>query len=68
MLMSPQGLDVLFSKERLEIGRNFMNKLWNACRFISMNIPDNWDEEYSPDQKKLRLPDKLYVWHRLKNN
>ena len=34
MLMAPQGLDVLFSKDRLEIGRNFMNKLWNACRFI----------------------------------
>ena len=40
MLMAPQGLDVLFSKERLEIGRNFMNKLWNACRFLQMNMPD----------------------------
>ena len=38
MLMSPQGLDVLFSEERLEIGRNFMNKLWNASRFVRMNI------------------------------
>tara|TARA_A100001037_G_scaffold306817_1_gene356105 strand:+ start:28658 stop:31288 length:2631 start_codon:yes stop_codon:yes gene_type:complete len=45
MLMAPQGLDVLFSKDRLEIGRNFMNKLWNACRFVQMNIPENWDEE-----------------------
>ena len=41
MLMAPQGLDVLFSKDRLEIGRNFMNKLWNACRFIEMNIDMN---------------------------
>ena len=61
MLMAPQGLDVLFSKERLEIGRNFMNKLWNACRFISMNKPDDWDEEYSSDQKELRLPDKWII-------
>ena len=38
MLMAPQGLDVLFSKDRLEIGRNFMNKFWNACRFIEMNL------------------------------
>ncbi len=45
MLMAPQGLDVLFSKDRLEIGRNFMNKLWNACRFIQMNIPKNWNNE-----------------------
>ena len=27
------------TKERLEVGRNFMNKLWNACRFIQLNIP-----------------------------
>ena len=58
MLMAPQGLDVLFSKERLEIGRNFMNKLWNACRFISMNKPDNLVVGYSADETKLRLPDK----------
>ena len=37
MLMAPQGLDVLFSNSRLEIGRNFMNKLWNASRFVQMN-------------------------------
>ena len=61
MLMAPQGLDVLFSKGRLEVGRNFMNKLWNACRFISMNKPDDWDEEYSSDQKELRLPDKWSI-------
>ena len=58
MLMAPQGLDVLFSKERLEIGRNFMNKLWNACRFISMNKPDNWVDGYSNDETDLKLPDK----------
>ena len=58
MLMAPQGLDVLFSKERLEIGRNFMNKLWNACRFISMNKPDDWSEEYSLKPEELKLPDK----------
>ena len=57
MLMSPQGLDVLFSKERLEIGRNFMNKLWNACRFVQFNIPDNWDRELELDTLDLALPE-----------
>jgi len=61
MLMAPQGLDVLFSKERLEIGRNFMNKLWNACRFISMNKPDNLVVGYSADETELRLPDKWII-------
>jgi len=38
LLMAPQGLDVLFSSTRLEVGRNFMNKLWNASRFVHMNL------------------------------
>ena len=57
MLMAPQGLDVLFSKDRLEIGRNFMNKLWNACRFVQMNIPENWEDEVDIDSQKLDLPE-----------
>ncbi len=57
MLMAPQGSDVLFSKDRLEIGRNFMNKLWNACRFVQMNIPKNWDEEVNLDEQDLNLPE-----------
>ena len=31
--IAPSGQDILFSEERIEIGRNFCNKLWNACRF-----------------------------------
>ena len=57
MLMAPQGLDVLFSKDRLEIGRNFMNKLWNACRFIQMNIPEEWDNEIQFEKAELDLPE-----------
>ena len=33
-----QGQDVFLSKERFEQGRNFANKLWNASRFILMNL------------------------------
>ena len=58
MLMAPQGLDVLFAKERLEVGRNFMNKLWNACRFIQLNIPENWNDDIKLDSKNLDLPEK----------
>lgn len=31
------GGDIRFSDERMESGRNFMNKLWNASRFVDMN-------------------------------
>ena len=33
-----QGRDVRFSEERVEGYRNFVNKVWNAARFIQMNI------------------------------
>ena len=36
MLIAPQGQDILFDEKRCEIGRNFMNKVWNAARFIQM--------------------------------
>ncbi|MEX2381753.1 MAG: valine--tRNA ligase [Opitutales bacterium] len=37
MLIAPQGQDIRFSEDRVETGRNFCNKLWNACRFRQMS-------------------------------
>lgn len=36
LLIAPQGQDIRFSEDRVETGRNFCNKLWNACRFRQM--------------------------------
>ena len=43
MNCAAQGQDILFSEERVELGRNFCNKLWNACRFRQMSgeVEDN---------------------------
>ena len=49
MLMSPQGSDVYFSENSLEIGRNFMNKIWNASRFIMINHDNNFSEIIDQD-------------------
>ncbi len=35
------GNDMRFYNERVENSRNFANKVWNASRFIMMNIADN---------------------------
>ena len=36
MRAAPLGQDVLFDEQTVELGRNFCNKLWNACRFGQM--------------------------------
>ena len=35
------GNDMRFYMERVEAARNFANKLWNASRFVFMNIDEN---------------------------
>ncbi len=38
------GNDMRFYMERVEANRNFANKIWNASRFIMMNLPEDPDE------------------------
>jgi valyl-tRNA synthetase len=37
-MLTAGGQDVYLSREKFELGRNFANKLWNASRFILMNL------------------------------
>ncbi len=37
MLIAPKGQDIRFSEDRVETGRHFCNKLWNACRYRQMS-------------------------------
>ena len=39
------GNDMRFYWERLEASRNFSNKLWNASRFVLMNLEEEENEE-----------------------
>ena len=43
------GNDMRYSKDRVEASRNFCNKIWNASRFIQMNLTID----------KVQLPEKL---------
>ncbi|HBM15010.1 MAG TPA: valine--tRNA ligase [Lentisphaeria bacterium] len=35
--IAPVGMDIRYSNEKCELGRNFANKIWNACRFRQMH-------------------------------
>ena len=50
------GQDIKISDERFEYGRNFANKLWNASRFVLMNLEGVDDKPI--DKTKLTLVDK----------
>ena len=50
------GNDMRFSDERVEASRNFANKIWNAARFILMNLPENEPAPYIP--QGLEIEDK----------
>ncbi len=43
------GNDMRFLPEKIEASRNFANKLWNANRFILMNLDDEEPAPYIPE-------------------
>ena len=55
MRAAPLGQDILFDEQNVELGRNFCNKLWNACRFRQMQ---GGQVQGEIDVNKLRSDDK----------
>ncbi len=55
MLIAPQGQDILFAEEDIALGRNYMNKIWNAARFVLSNL----DKENLPVPLENLPPDHL---------
>lgn len=51
------GNDMRFYWERVESSRNFANKLWNASRFVMMNL-EGFNEKNKPSEDQYTLADK----------
>ncbi len=53
------GNDMRFMEEKVKASRNFANKVWNASRFIMMNLPDDFKADKLPDN--LNIEDKWII-------
>lgn len=57
---TPKGADLAYSDAMLETGRNFANKIWNAYRFIMMNM-ESIPELPQPEELELELADRWII-------
>jgi len=65
--MASPGRDIKLSEERIQGYRNFCNKLWNAARFIRMNLPENFSIQNSPLPGKARSLSSRWITSRLQH-
>ena len=57
------GNDLRFYWAKVEFARNFANKIWNASRFLLMNL-EGFDKNFKPTRADFELADK-WIIHRL---
>jgi valyl-tRNA synthetase len=58
MIQTPTGQDLLFDEKRLESGKFFANKMWNATKLVQMRIGDENLAAVKESQLQLTLADR----------
>ncbi len=56
IMLSSEGQDINLAESHFEMGRNFSNKIWNAYRFLTMNLETPQDN-FRDYQKYFKLAD-----------
>lgn len=61
--IAPVGMDIRYSNDKCELGRNFANKLWNACRFRQLygDITEGYSDLSGIDTEKLSADEKWII-------
>ena len=65
IMLTAEGQDIKLSESKFQMGRNFANKVWNATRFVLMNLEDGSTED-APEPSKRRFEDR-WILSRLVN-
>ena len=58
VLNTAPGNDLRYLPEKLESAKNFANKVWNASKFVLMNLPEDEKVIESCDYSRLAIEDK----------
>ncbi|RMC48680.1 valine--tRNA ligase [Lactobacillus sp. ESL0228] len=58
------GQDTRYNPKKLSAAWNFINKIWNAARFVIMNLPEDSQPAHLPDTKQFDLSDS-WIFDRL---
>lgn len=53
LVQAGHNQEIRFGEKRIEEARNFCNKIWNASRFVIMNLPSRDSKEYRDFQQRL---------------
>ncbi len=56
--LTPTGQDLLFDEKRLETGKFFANKIWNAAKLVQMRLGDENVGAIKESQLRLTLADR----------
>lgn len=64
MTGSTPGQDTRFSYDKMDAAWNFINKVWNASRFVLMNLPEEMDPSVMPDPASFDLADQ-WIFNKL---
>ena len=57
LLGAPPGTDIIFTEDRMESSRAFANKIWNAARFLFLNMERAGVETWVPAEQESYLPE-----------
>ena len=58
IMLSSEGQDINLAESHFEMGRNFSNKIWNAYRFLAMNLDQETGHQYLQYRDHFQLADR----------